>query len=68
MIIRIGIVAGDIWHLLDDKGPLTLTTIASSLEHPKDIVLMSVGWLAREGHVILEKEGNDLKVILGKES
>ncbi len=64
MIIRIGIAAGDIWHLLDEKGPTTLSNIASTLQHPKDVILMSVGWLAREGHVVLEKEGDDFKVSL----
>lgn len=64
MIIRIGIVAGDIWHFLDEKGPANLITIAENLQHPKDIVLMSVGWLAREGHVILEKTDGDFKVML----
>lgn len=64
MIIRIGIVAGDIWRLLDEKGALTLNEVASSLQHPKDIVLMSTGWLAREGHVVLEKSGDDYTVSL----
>lgn len=67
MITRIGIVAGEIWHYLDEHGPSYLSHIANGIDRPKDIVLMSAGWLAREGHVILEGEG-DYKVILRKTS
>lgn len=67
MITRIGIVAGEIWHYLDEHGPSELFSIAAGIDRPKDIILMSLGWLAREGHVVLEGEG-DYKVILRKNS
>ena len=63
MIIGIGIVAGDIWHYLDEKGDIVLSDIIKGLDKPRDVILMSLGWLAREGHVSLEGEG-DLKVKL----
>lgn len=53
MITEIGIVAGEIWHLLDKRGNITLTELLSGIEKPKEVVLMSLGWLAREGHVIV---------------
>ncbi len=64
MITEIGIVAGDIWHYLDTHGEVVLTQLAKAIDKPRDNVLMSLGWLAREGHVILRQEQNDYKVAL----
>jgi len=58
MIIEIGIVAGDIWHYLDKHGKVKLSELYAALDRPKDLILMSLGWLAREGHVILEGQQN----------
>ncbi len=66
MITEIGIVAGDIWHYLDDHGKVTLRQLADNIDKPRDIILMSVGWLAREGHVILEGEGPNYEISLRK--
>ena len=54
MIMQIGIVAGEIWHYLDAQGKSRLSAIAAAINRPNDLVLMSLGWLAREGHVLLE--------------
>ena len=64
MITEIGIVAGDIWHYLDHNKACFLNQMAVDLDKNRDVVLMSLGWLAREGHVILEREGNDFKITL----
>jgi hypothetical protein len=64
MITEIGIVAGEIWHFLDQHGTVSLTVLAKGIDRPRDNVLMSLGWLAREGHMILQKEENDYKVSL----
>ena len=64
MITEIGIVAGDIWHYLDNRKSATLTQLVSGIEKNKNVVLMSLGWLAREGHVILEQEGSDYRITL----
>lgn len=64
MITKIGIVAGEIWHFLDEHGEVTLSKILSSIDRPRDNILMSLGWLAREGHVLLSQEGSDYKVSL----
>lgn len=53
MITEIGIAAGDIWHYLDEKGSATLDQLAKGINKPKELLLMSLGWLAREGHVTL---------------
>ena len=66
MITEIGIVAGDIWHFLDQHGEVTLFQLVEGIDKPRDNVLMSLGWLAREGHVILQKVNGDYKIILRK--
>ena len=53
MITEIGIAAGDIWHYLDEKGSATLDQLTRNIGKPRDLLLMSLGWLAREGHVSL---------------
>lgn len=64
MITEIGIVAGDIWHYLDEHKQATFQQLAKSIDKDRNVVLMSLGWLAREGHVIVENTGNDYKVTL----
>lgn len=64
MITEIGIVAGDIWHYLDNHKSCMLTQLVAGIEKNKNVVLMSLGWLAREGHVIMEQEGTDYRITL----
>ena len=56
MITEIGITAGDIWHYLDKHGSATLNQLTQDVKKPKELLLMSLGWLAREGHVQLGDE------------
>ncbi len=67
MITEIGIVAGDIWHFLDQHGEVTLSTLVRGIDKPRDNVLMSLGWLAREGHVVVQQEHADYKIALRKD-
>ena len=53
MITEIGIAAGDIWHYLDEHGSATLDELAKHIKRDRNLLLMSLGWLAREGHVTL---------------
>ena len=64
MITEIGIAAGDIWHYLDQHKGSTLSQLIRGIDKKRDVVMMSLGWLAREGHVILEEEGQDYKITL----
>ena len=66
MITEIGIVAGEIWHYLDQHGEANLGSLVKGIDKPRENVLMSLGWLAREGHVILQRFENDYKVSLRK--
>jgi len=68
MITEIGIVAGEIWHYLEKSNkPETLEEIVKNIDKPKDNILMSIGWLAREGHVVLEGEAPNYRVSLRKQ-
>ena len=64
MITEIGIVAGEIWHYLDQHGEVTVAELAQGIDRKRDDILLSLGWLAREGHVILQTVNNDFKVTL----
>lgn len=64
MITKIGITAGDIWHYLDQHGKSSLSQIAQGIDTESDRVLMSIGWLAREGHLIVEGSSPDYQVYL----
>ena len=67
MITQLGIIAGEIWHYLDEHGKKgSLSALMSGLEKPRDTVLMSLGWLAREGHVIVEEAEDGFTVELRK--
>jgi len=68
MIIEIGIVAGEIWHYLDQHGEVNFTDLAKGIDRSSDYILMSLGWLAREGHVILVKINNDYRISLRKDA
>ena len=60
MITRIGIAAGDIWHYLEhNPGSIKLSKIKDSLDCRVELILMSVGWLAREGHIVVEEVDDD---------
>ena len=66
MIMEIGIVAGEIWHYLDDKKSATEDDLIKSLKRPRELVLMSLGWLAREGHVTLRTLESGYSVTLNR--
>ncbi len=55
MITWIGLCAGEVWRYLDKhEGKGTLKTLISGISAPKETILMAVGWLAREGYVLIE--------------
>ncbi|MDP3804833.1 MAG: winged helix-turn-helix domain-containing protein [Candidatus Omnitrophota bacterium] len=64
MITEIGITAGDIWHYLDVNGKSSLSQIIKGIDTDKDRILMSIGWLAREGHVVVDGTSPDCVIFL----
>lgn len=65
MITQIGITAGDNWNLLDKNKEMSYRDLLSQIDANKDTVLMSIGWLAREGHIWIEGD-KDLVIGLRK--
>lgn len=45
--VQVGETAGKIWHLLSEKGPMTVSQIKKQLG-PGPIVDFALGWLLRE--------------------
>jgi len=68
MITEIGIVAGEIWHYLDQHGEVVFSRLVEGIERPRELALMSLGWLAREGHAIVRQEAKEFRVSLRKPS
>lgn len=44
----IGETAGEIWGLLKEEGPISLSALVRKTKHPQSMVYMGIGWLARE--------------------
>ncbi len=64
MITEIGIVAGDIWHYLDEYGCSDFNEVITAIGASRKLAFMSLGWLAREGHVLVEEKNEVLQVSL----
>jgi hypothetical protein len=60
MITEIGVAAGEIWKLLDEKGRLELSEVVKENPHKRELMLMALGWLCREGHILLVQGGGKI--------
>jgi tripartite motif-containing protein 71 len=61
---EIGQTAGRIWHTLDEEGQLRLATLQKQLGVSQALVLLALGWLAREDKVHIETYGRTFRVRL----
>ena len=64
MEAEIGDAAGTIWEYLDKHGETTLSSIKQRVELSEQIVLMAIGWLAREGKLSFIRAGRTVKIDL----
>ena len=64
MVNRIGIAAGKIWTYLDENKKATVNKLAGTLDEPERVILMGIGWLAREDKVSFTTEGRLNYVVL----
>ena len=48
MFHTIGETAGEIWRLLSNEGPLSISAVAGRMKQSPTAVYMGIGWLARE--------------------
>ena len=54
---NIGTMAGRIWHELSINGPMSVSALVKRIDVPRDYVMEGIGWLAREGKIIIHEEG-----------
>jgi hypothetical protein len=63
-IQNIGETAGVVWQYLQEHDRATLTTLTRAVGAHSDIILMAVGWLAREGKLAFTQEARSVYVQL----
>jgi hypothetical protein len=61
---QIGEAAGRIWHYLAEYGEATLPQLQRGTTLPERLLLMAVGWLAREDKLCFVQERGILKLTL----
>lgn len=61
---QIGETAGIVWHVLKDQGPLSMAKLVKAAGQHRDLVMLAVGWLAREDKVIIEENSRGRVVSL----
>ena len=61
---EIGALAGNIWNLLNKKGPQTATQIKNQTKESDFNVAAAIGWLAREGKIDFKKSAKSIKISL----
>lgn len=52
----IGEMAGLVWQYLSDHGRVTVSRLVKEIDAPRDLVMQAVGWLAREGKIVIQEE------------
>lgn len=55
---KFGKNAGEIWRLLNEKGPLTKKDIQEVTKQNDDDFFFGVGWLAREDKISVDEKNN----------
>ena len=55
MLDDIGITAGEIWNYLDENSEASVGKLTQELKHTDRMILLGLGWLAREGKLDIQK-------------
>jgi hypothetical protein len=61
---NVGEVAGNVWRVLSENGPLSMTKLVKAVGEPRDTVMQAIGWLAREGKLDISDHGRNRMVSL----
>jgi hypothetical protein len=64
LIVAVGELAGKVWRHLAAEGEQPLSQVAVALGEPDDRVTLAVGWLAREGKILLRSESGAILIAL----
>ena len=57
---QIGEHAGEIWHLLYNRGKLKLRDIGQATRYGQDMIFLSLGWLLRENKIRIQNDNGKL--------
>ena len=57
-LAEIGETAGQVWHLLSDKSPLTIAKLVKEVDAPRNTVMQALGWLG-EDKIEIEEDGRN---------
>lgn len=60
MVEQIGINAGKVWTILDEKGRQNVKEIKKATKLTDKDLYAALGWLAREGKVALDSEEKEV--------
>ncbi len=60
----IGTWAGEVWNALNDGGQLNLKQLKKATKLKDKEVFAALGWLAREGKVVIAENADDAKDLL----
>jgi len=50
--------------MLHANGPMTLAKVVKATVQPRDVVMLALGWLAREDKILIEDDGRKRVVSL----
>lgn len=62
--VEIGTTAGEMWKFLGKNGKASLSGIGKKMGLTPEMTTLSVGWLAREDKIKINKEGKGTVVVL----
>lgn len=65
---QIGETAGAVWHVLHENGPLSFAKLIERVEGNRDVVVLAIGWLAREGKVEIHESKRGRLVALREDA
>jgi hypothetical protein len=57
-------MAGEIWKTLNANGEMSVAALKKALGTRDIAADWAIGWLAREGKIVLRKERNTVKISL----
>lgn len=61
---KVGVTAGEVWHILNDFGPQTVAQLKKRLNGSGELVGFALGWLAREDKIDISLEKKTFKIAL----
>ena len=62
----VGHVAGEVWRFLSEHGRSSLSAVEKSVPAPASMVHMALGWLAREGKILIELDRRTIAISLAE--